>query len=275
MSRQSAKGVQQPLRAGTFCVAFLMAAALLILTACGQDKPVGTASPGDTRSPAPASTAIQSTEATTSPQRVLRDAELMAISSKVLEPHGGRVEDTASVRGSYALITLPPESGPTPPILGPTDPAECNAFHRSWQHEAQLDPSMGFALAEIFNVGAHGTGMILFDVRSAPRERLVKADFDYSQELMDRCATFNQTLSSANGPQKFTIQLLRGPDVGEKAFVTKESIGGNNISVGLRVLAGTVSLDMGANTGAALAEDEALNLMSQIAQQFVEEMKNH
>lgn len=30
----------------------------------------------------------------------------------------------------------------------------------------------------------------------------------------------------------------------------------------------------GSNTGAATTEEEALNLMSQIAQQFVEDMKN-
>lgn len=195
-------------------------------------------------------------------------------SSKVLEPHGGRAEDTAMVRKSYALITQPPASGSTPPILGPTEPGECNVFHRSWQHEAQLNPSMGFALAEIFNAGNRGMGMVLFDVRSAPRETLAKADFDYSPELMARCAMFDQTLSSANGPQRFTIQLLPGPDTGQKAYLTKESFDGNAVGVGLRVLAGTVSLDMGANTGAAITEEEALTLMSQIAQEFVDEMKN-
>ncbi|MGN7150818.1 hypothetical protein ACTHQ6_17670 [Arthrobacter sp. SAFR-179] len=198
----------------------------------------------------------------------------MAISSKVLEPHGGRAEDTAMARKSYALMTQPPMSASASSILGPTEPGECNVFHRSWQHEAQLDPSMGFALAEIFNVGAHGTGMILFDVRSGPRETLARADFDYSPELMVRCTTFDQTVFGATGPQKITIQLLPGPDIGEKAYVTKESFSGNTAGVGLRVLAGTVSLDMGANTGLAITEEEALNLMSQIAQQFVDEVKS-
>ncbi|UKA68521.1 hypothetical protein LFT44_09105 [Arthrobacter sp. FW306-05-C] len=134
---------------------------------------------------------------------------------------------------------------------------------------------MGFAQADISNLGEHGVGMILFDVRSAPKQRLAKADFDYSQELMVRCATFDQTVSGATGPQTMTIQLLPGPDIGEKAYVTKQSFSGNAAGVGLRVLAGTVSLDMGANTGMAISEEEALDLMSQVAQQFVDEVKNH
>ncbi|WP_307426780.1 hypothetical protein [Pseudarthrobacter defluvii] len=198
----------------------------------------------------------------------------MAITSQVLEPHGGRAEDTAMARKSYAKMQQPPASASVSSILGPTDPAECNVFHRSWQHEAQLDLSMGFALGEVFNLGSHGAGTILFDVRSAPREALAKADFDYRQELMVRCATFDQTVSGATGPQKFTIHLLPGPDIGEKAYVTKGSFDGNSAFVGLRVLDGTISLDMGFNQGSDMTEEEGLSLMSQVAQGFVEEAKS-
>lgn len=256
---------------GRFCAAAVLVAALLILTACGSGKPADTPSPSTTT--APPSSIIPSAETTATPPKTFTDQELMTISRRVLEQHGGRVEDTAQARKSYALMPSPPASASPSSVLGPTEPSECNVFHRSWQHEAQLEPSMGFALAEIFNLGDHGVGMILFDVRSAPRETLARADFDYSQELMVRCATFDQTLSSATGPQRFTIQLLPGPDIGEKAYVTKESFNENSVGMGLRVLAGTVSLDMGFNTG-AISEEEGLNRMSQIAQQFVEEIKN-
>ncbi len=252
-------------------------AGMLILTGCAPGQTAGTPSSSDTsRSTAPSSvTPSPSVEATATPQKVFTDQELMSISSKVLEPHGGSVGDTAMARKSYALMTQPPASASPSSILGPTEPAECNVFHRSWQHEVQLDLSMGFAQADISNLGEHGVGMILFDVRSAPKQRLAKADFDYSQELMVRCATFDQTVSGATGPQTMTIQLLPGPDIGEKAYVTKQSFSGNAAGVGLRVLAGTVSLDMGANTGMAISEEEALDLMSQVAQQFVDEVKNH
>ena len=274
MHRQAGRAVRKPTRAGIFDRAVLLAAGLLILTACGSGTPGGTASRTDSSPPVPASgTTSPSAEATATPQKVLTDQELMALSSRVLEPHGGSVGDTAMARKSYTLMTQPPASASPSSILGPTEPAECNVVHRSWQHEALLDPSMGFALAEISNLGEHGVGMILFDARNAPREALVKADFDYSQELMVRCATFDQAIPSANGPRTFTIQLLPGPDIGDKAYVTKESFDGKGVGVGLRVLAGTVSLDMGSNTGAAITEEEALNLMSQIAQQFVEETK--
>ncbi|WP_324642037.1 hypothetical protein [Pseudarthrobacter sp. LT1] len=198
------------------------------------------------------------------------DQELMAISSKVLEPHGGRAEDTAMARKSYALMTQPPASASPSALLGPTEPPECTVFHRAWQHEAQLDPSMGFALGEVFNLGDHGVGMIFFDVRSGPREVLMRADFDYSQELMVHCALFDQTLSGATGPQKVTIEVLPGPDIGEKAYVIRQFFNGNNMAVGLRVLSGTVSLDMGSNTGMAISEEEAVSLMSQIAQEFID-----
>ncbi|BCW56142.1 hypothetical protein StoSoilB19_35160 [Arthrobacter sp. StoSoilB19] len=75
-------------------------------------------------------------------------------------------------------------------------------------------------------------------------------------------------------PRGSPFNFLPGPDIGEKAYLTKESFDGNAVGVGLRVLAGTVSLDMGANTGAAITEEEALTLMSKIAQEFVDEMKN-
>ena len=257
---------------GRLCEAAVLVAGLLILTACGSGKPVDTPSPGTTTAP-PSSITPSAETTATPPKSSFTDQELMTISRRVLEQHGGRVEDTAQARKSYALMPSPPASASPSSVLGPTEPSECNVFHRPWQHEAQLDPSMGFALAEIFNLGDHGVGMILFDVRSAPRETLARADFDYSQELMVRCATFDQTLSSATGPQRFTIQLLPGPNIGEKAYVTKESFNENSVGMGLRVLAGTVSLDMGFNTG-PISEEEGLDLMSQIAQQFVEEIKN-
>ena len=272
---EAGRCVRRPLRADSFRPAVVLVAGLLSLTACGPGQPGGTTPSSDISSSAAASvTASPSAEVTATPQKVFTDQELMAISSRVLEPHGGRAEDTAMARKSYALIHQPPASASTSSILGPTEPAECNVFHRSWQHQVQLDLSMGFAQGEVFNLGAHGTGMILFDVRSAPREALAKADFDYSQDLMVRCATFDQTVSGAAGPQKMMIQLLPGPDIGEKAYVTKESFSGNAAGVGLRVLAGTVSLDMGSNTGLAITEEEALNLMSQIAKEFLEEVRN-
>lgn len=274
MHREAGRPAQQSQRAGSFRARAVLVAGLLVLTACAPGQPGSTVTPTSSSTTVPAIATTQSAEATAATQKVFTDQELMAISSRVLEPHGGRTEDTAMVRQSYAAMRQPPPSTSTSSILGPTEPAECNVFHRSWQHEAQLDPTMGFALAEIFNIGNHGTGMILFDVRSASRETLLKTDFDYSQDLMNRCATFDQTSSSANGPQTFTIQLLPGPRIGDKAYVTRQSYNGNSTSVGLRVLAGTVSLDFGANTGMDLSEEEALNLMSQVAQQFVEETKN-
>ncbi|MFF1881905.1 hypothetical protein ACFVVC_10615 [Pseudarthrobacter sp. NPDC058196] len=264
-------------RPGPFGAAVVMVAGLLILTACGSEKPADTSPTNGsaTAKTAPTSAAAPSAEPTATPPKIFTDQELMAISGKVLMQHGGRAEDTAMVRKSYALMPQPPASASPSSILGPTNPAECNVFHRSWQHQAQLDLSMGFALGEVFNLGDHGVGTILFDVRSAPRETLAIADFDYSQELMAHCAAFDQTVSGATGPQRFTIEVVPGPDIGEEAYVTKESFDGNRIAVGLRVLAGTVSLDMGSNTGAAVSEEEALGMMSQIAREFVEEARNH
>jgi hypothetical protein len=251
-------------------------AGLLILTACGSETPADTVptNGSTTIKTALPSIATPSAEPTATLPKVFTDQELMTISSRVLEPHGGRAEDTAMARKSYALMTQPPASASPSSILGPTDPGECNVFHSSWQHEAQLDPAVSLALGEVFNLGEHGVGTILFDVRSAPRETLARADFDYSQELMVHCATFDQTVSSATGPQRFTIQLLQGPAIGEKAYVTKGSFDGNSVFVGLRVLYGTISVDMGVNTGQVITAEEGLSLMSQIAQEFVEEIKN-
>lgn len=276
MHREARSSVQRPRGAGRLGRTGMLVAELVIFTACGPGQPADTAPPTvSSTTPTGSAGTNPLAEPTPPSPRIFTDQELMTISSKVLEPHGGRTEDTAMARKSYAVMRQPPASASPSSILGPTDPAECNVFHRSWQHEVQLDLSMGFAQGEVFNLGNHGTGMILFDVRSAARETLVRTDFDYSQELMVRCATFDQTVTGATGPQKLTIQLLQGPDIGEKAYVTEESNDGNNMAVGLRVLAGTVSLDMGSNTGKAIGGEEALSVMSQIAQAFVEELKNH
>lgn len=277
MHRKAKSSLQEPKCVSRLRRAGMVVAVLLSLTGCLSRQPADTESPSPTvgsTAPAETSGTSPSALATTPPLRVFTDQELMAISSKVLEPHGGRADDTAMARKSYAAMRQAPSSVSPSSMLGPTDPAECNVFHRSWQHEVQLDLSMGFAQGEVFDIGNHGTGMILFDVRSAPRDALARADFDYSQELMARCAAFDQTVSGATGPQKFTIDLLPGPAMGEKAYVTKMSFAGYSVGVGLRVLAGTVSLDMGANTGTAITEEEALNLMSLIAQEFVDETKN-
>ena len=274
MHRETRSCLQKPRCAAWLRRAGMLGAGLLFLTACGSAQPPDTASPTASDTTAAASPSTSSlAEPTPESTKVFTDQEPMTISSKVLEPHGGRADDTAMARKSYAVMQQPPASASPSSILGPTDPAECNVFHRSWQHEVQLDLSMGFAQGEVFNLGNHGTGMILFDVRSAPRDTLARFDFDYSQELMVRCATFDQTVSGATGPQKLTIRLLQGPDIGERAYVTKESIDGTNTAVGLRVLAGTVSLDMGLNLG-AVTEQEALSVMSQIAQEFVDETNN-
>jgi hypothetical protein len=192
----------------------------------------------------------------------------MAITSSVLAPHGGRGEDTAQVRKSYATMPSPPP----PSVMRPAEPTECGAFHAPWQHEAQLDPSMGFALGEVFNAGPRHTATILFDVRSAPREALADADFDYTPELMGRCATFEQTLWSPHGAEKWTIRVLPGPDIGEKSYVTESAVGAAQVGVGLRVLAGTVSLDLGFNLG-TMTEEEGLSEMAQIAREFVQATK--
>jgi len=274
MHMEARRPVQQTNYDGRLKRAGNLVTFLLVLSGCGSGQPADTASPifSSTTPTASSSTSSLAGPITPSP-KVFTDQELMTISSKVLEPHGGRAGDTAMTRKSYAVMRQPPASASPSSILGPTDPAECNVFHRSWQHEVQLDLSMGFAQG-VVNVGNNGSGMILFDVRSAPRDSLARADFDYSQELMGHCATFEQTVSGATGPQKFTIELLPGPNVGEKAYVTKLSIDGNSVSVGLRVLAGTVSLDMGSNTGTAIGGDEALSVMAQIAQEFIEAAKS-
>lgn len=48
---------------------------------------------------------------------------------------------------------------------------------------------------------------------------------------------------------------------------------GGPVGVGLRVLAGTLSIDLGYNTGSSMSDADALDLMAQIAQQFVDEAR--
>ena len=202
------------------------------------------------------------------PSKVFTDQELMTIGNAVLQQYGGPpMDDSGQARKSYALMPSPPPGWYPPPV----EPSECGVFHEPWQHQAQMDLTMGFAMGLVPIGGWPGPGMILLDVRSAPGDSLARADFDYTDELLSRCATFDKTESSVRGPELYTVHLLTAPKIGEKAYAMKTSWQGRDIRLGLRVLAGTLSIDLGFNSGFAMSDADALELMEQIAQQFVDE----
>jgi hypothetical protein len=201
------------------------------------------------------------------PSKVFTDQELMTIGNAVLQQHGRPMDDSEQVRKSYALMPSPPPGW----YPRPAEPSECAVFHEPWQHEPQLDLTMGLALGLVPIGGWPGPGLILLDLRSAPRDVLAKADFDYTDELLSRCATFDTTVTDTRGPEVFTVHLLPSPKIGEKAYAMKTSWQGNDIRLGLRVLAGTLSIDMGSNRELGVSDADALALMEQVAQQLVDE----
>lgn len=255
-------------------VAVAAAVATLALSGCSSSPPTPaqtSATPG-TSATSSASAAPASTSAVPAalPSKVFTDQELTAIGAAMLQQRGQRPEfmyDSQQLRTAF-------KSRPYPLTRATAQPAECGAFHLPAMDEALNDLGMNFASGPVPIAGESGpTTTILFTIRSAPRDVLAKADFDYTDDLVSRCGQFDVSYESQGSSSSYKVMLLKPPVVGEKAYAVM-SPSATFGSVGLRVLAGTLSISMGLSVSPLNSEADAqpaLNSMTSIAQQLIDE----
>lgn len=195
----------------------------------------------------------------------------MAIATAMLKQ---RNQSEAFIHDSQRLRTAF-KSNPFPLTQPTTQPAECAPFHPPALDDALKDLSVNFATGAVPVAGESSpTTTVMFSVLSAPRDKLVKAGFDYTDDLLARCAHFDVSYQDP-GSTPYKTMLLKPPSVGEKAYAMMSPSGDSMRpfgDVGLRVLAGTISISMSLSVAALVTEADAqpaLNSMSDIAQQLL------
>ncbi|WP_308931811.1 hypothetical protein [Arthrobacter sp. SLBN-112] len=248
-------------------VAVAAAVVTLALSGCSSSPPTPAQTP---TTPVTSATSSASAMPGALPSKVFTDQELTAIGAAMLQQRGQRPEfmyDSQQLRTAL-------KSRPYPLTRATAQPAECGAFHLPAMDDAMQDPSLNFASGGVPIAGESSpTTTILFTMRSAPRDKLAKADFDYTDDLVSRCGQFEVSYEPQGGSSPYKIVLLKPPLVGEKAYAVmgpSQPFG----SVGLRVLAGTLSISMSLSVSPLNSEADAqpaLNSMTSIAQQLIDE----
>ncbi|MEW1805495.1 hypothetical protein [Pseudarthrobacter sp. NPDC080039] len=252
------------------------AVALLALAGCS------TAPTGSPTTPPPS---VSASPATTMPSVVYTDQQLADIATTVVQSRSiqGQVRDPASVRGNMAL------QGTT--VTSTTIPAECSPFRLHEDTDTQLrylDTSASITAGQMPVAAAPGsqTLVIAFTIRSAAGERLAKADFDYTDPLLSKCAQFERTYTdnragqSISGPP-YTALLVTAPPVGEKSYATTQKakcLGAQDMGTGgMQVLAGTIAIDLNTTLWPVNSDTtaRAMDVMAGFARDLIaESLKN-
>lgn len=185
----------------------------------------------------------------------------------------GRVAKTGDLR---ARLQERPEAA----VLPAVEPAECAAFRPRSSPTGPADLDMNFAAGVLTLTGEWSRDAVAFVLaRSAPRNDVVGADFAYTDEQSNRCATFLQATATDASPS--TVRLFSVPGVGEKAYATvvlPPATGGTppGATVALQALLGNVSFGLSrqAPAGTSATEGElatSLEPLVRLAKKLVAE----
>ncbi|MFF1386126.1 hypothetical protein ACFVWT_21465 [Arthrobacter sp. NPDC058288] len=122
----------------------------------------------------------------------------------------------------------------------------------------------------------------MFTLRSAEKDAIAKADFGYTDDLASRCSQFDVATTESGQTSTYTLQLLAAPlvsegPVGEREYglrQTKPMGPGGVGTVGLRVLAGTLSIHLDLSVAALDSESAAkpaLDSMAGLAKELIDQ----
>ncbi|MDQ4491321.1 hypothetical protein RBS60_14055 [Sinomonas sp. ASV486] len=212
----------------------------------------------------------------TVPSKVFTDQELMAVGYAMLGERGlnpNFVDDSQITRTSF-------DTHPISPLQYTMQPAECSAFHLPTSDEALKDLSVGFAMGAVPLLDeTDPTSQIRFTIRSAEAGRLAVADFDYTDEILSRCAQFTATeVGTDAAPQ--TLMMITPPSVGDRSYALmgRPDAQSGATGVGLRVLAGTISISMFRAVPSLKSEADAkptLDAMAGVAKELIHQSLKH
>lgn len=237
-----------------------MAAVVLTLSGCssGGSNTPGSNPPGSSTLP-PEPSVVPTSVSTKAPSRVFTDAELAAIINGVGQTHQlpfPPAHDSTSLRSATVNGSLPSTSMET-------TPADCLALIPQDPFTRWADKGINFAEGAMPPAGAQSgpTSTVMIVLRSAEKDAMAKADFGYADDLMTRCRQFDVASTESGRTSTYAIQLLAAPPLADRqhAFmqVTKPKGPGDFGSVGLRVLAGTLSITLNLSVATLNSEADA------------------
>jgi hypothetical protein len=118
----------------------------------------------------------------------------------------------------------------------------------------------------------------MITLRSAGKDAIAKADFDYTDDLAARCGQFDLAATESGRTSTYAVQLLAAPPIGEKQHAvtqtTKPKGPGDYGSAGLRVLAGTLSITLSLAVAELNSEADAqpaLDSMAGLAKELIDQ----
>lgn len=208
------------------------------------------------------------------PSQPFTDAELAAIINGVAQVRNlpfPAAQDSTRLRSGAAAGSLPAAGMET-------TPGECLAFVPQDPFTRWADKDINFAEGAMPSAGGQSgpTSTIMVALRSADKDAIAKADFNYTDNLVSRCGQFDLAYTESGRTSTYAVQLLAAPPVGEKqhAFmqVTKPKGPGDFGSVGLRVLSGTLSITLSlavANLNSESDAKPALEAMAGLAKELL------
>ena len=164
-----------------------------------------------------------------------------------------------------------------------TTPGDCVAFAGKDPYAVWADKSVSMAEGGIPIAAQSGpTTTIMLTLRSAEKDVISQADFNYTDELAARCGQFDLAYTEAGTTSTYAVQLLNAPPAGEKRFAwmrnTKPRQPQDFGSVRLQVQAGTLSLSLGLSVPELNSEADArpaLDSMAGLAQELIDEATQH
>lgn len=255
-------------------------AAVLALAGCSSGSPTPSASPpGGSPSPAPTSPAPGSsspgTGSTGWPDKAFTDAELVAVINGVGQSRNlpfPAAQDSERQRSGAS-------SGAFPQVSSETAPPECAVFVPQNPFVRWADKTASFAEG-IMPIGTPSgpTTTIMVTLRSAEKDAIAKADFGYTDDLVSTCQQFDASSTESGRTTTYAVQLLAVPPIAEKQHgymqSTKPKGPGDYGMVGLRVLAGTMSISLSLSVATLDSESDAkpaLDSMAGLAKELIDQ----
>lgn len=252
-------------------------AAMLALAGCSSGSPVPNASPAEgSPSTAPASP-YPSTRSTGLPAKAFTDAELAAIINGVGQSRNlsfPAAQDSARLRSGASSGA---SSGAFPRVTTETNPDECAAFVPQNPFVRWADKTAGFAEGGIPLNGQSGpTSTIMVVLRSAEKDAIATADFNYTADLSSRCTEFDLSSIESGQTSTYAVKLLAVGPIGDKQYGLMQSPKptgpGDYGTAGLRVLAGTLSITLTLAVAELTTESDAkpaLDTMADLAGELI------
>lgn len=207
------------------------------------------------------------------PETAFTDAELAAIINGVAQARNLQfpaAQDSARQRSGAT-------SGTFPEVRTETTPSECAAFIPQNPFVRWADKGVSFAEGAMPAGAQSGPATtIMITLRSAEKDAIAAADFGYTADLTSRCSQFDLASTESGRTSTYAVQLLAAPPVGEKQHGlmqnTKPKGPGDYGSVGMRVLAGTLSITLSLAVAEINSESDAkpaLDSMADLARQLI------